>query len=68
VLVLMAFGTGLMADAIIDRIRKFARDMVADKDAPAQVQETEKTTVTVKHEEKLSATEPPALPSTSNVT
>jgi hypothetical protein len=27
VLVLMAFATGLMADAIIDRIRKFARDM-----------------------------------------
>jgi hypothetical protein len=70
VLVLMAFGTGLMADALIDRIRKFARDLVADKDASTQeVKQTEKTTLIVKHEEDISAKAPPAaILGTSNVT
>jgi hypothetical protein len=69
VLVLMAFATGLMADALIDRIRKFARDMVAEKDASAEeVKQTQKTTVTVKHEENITAKQPPATPGASNVT
>jgi hypothetical protein len=69
VLVLMAFATGLMADAIIDRIRKFARDMVSDEDAPSQkVKQTDSTTVTVQHEESLSAKTPELSAGTTNVT